>query len=318
VRGLMLECGLTEAQISEALSPAMASFANTGTTIHPDDALVFSLSPETRTKFYRELGRHPGNLAMQYPYAFPGNTMEACFRDHCLDESIVTMIRKLMYSRGENQCFSDVSTVARNLPSLAEKTTLLRVLSRQPSVLARVKIGPDTDLDKLIAYWRRGLKVKDVRPLLESMKRMPGGSSVGLLFLLPQFARQRTYTFPSPSHPGEPAMDCHWSTINFFLETPDNRYSDSNEAVNFIKLHCSPVDAPSAYGDILIFLDAQSRAVHSAVYLAEDLVFTKNGNNFAQPWKLTRLSNLKAHYEMDGPVRMVTWRMNSDITLSAR
>jgi hypothetical protein len=35
---------------------------------------------------------------------------------------------------------------------------------------------------------------------------------------------------------------------------------------------------------------------HSAVYLADDLVFTKNGQNYTMPWMIMRISDLHAMY----------------------
>ena len=61
VRTLLTSCGVAPEQITRALSPALASFANTSTVIKPDDELVFSLAPEVRTKLYRELARSPAN-----------------------------------------------------------------------------------------------------------------------------------------------------------------------------------------------------------------------------------------------------------------
>ncbi|HXS68835.1 MAG TPA: hypothetical protein VN761_08325, partial [Candidatus Polarisedimenticolia bacterium] len=63
------------------------------------------------------------------------------------------------------------------------------------------------------------------------------------------------------------------------------------------------------YGDIILFMDGDSNnAIHSAVYLADDIVFTKNGNNMAQPWMLMHLKDLMMKYESDGPGRMLIYR----------
>jgi len=71
--------------------------------------------------------------------------------------------------------------------------------------------------------------------------------------------------------------------VNFFLDAPDNPLQRFQRGGG---LHQGQLPfragGPRATVDIVVFLDSQSRAVHSAVYLADDLVFTKNGNNFAQ------------------------------------
>jgi hypothetical protein len=176
--------------------------------------------------------------------------------------------------------------------------------------MAGVRIRPDTDIEKLLGYWAwpGGIRVKDVQPLLESQKDVPDGR-VGLVYLLPQFARQRLYTFPMPSRPGDPAMDCHWSTMNFFNDTPDDHFTDPAYTVKYLQANYYQIANPTKYGDIILFLDGESNnAIHSAVYLCDDLVFTKNGNNMAQPWMLMHLKDLTTKYESDGPGRMVVYR----------
>jgi hypothetical protein len=63
-----------------------------------------------------------------------------------------------------------------------------------------------------------------------------------------------------------------------------------------------------AYGDIILLLDEHGGAIHSGVYLAEDIIFTKNGNNFAQPWMLMHLKDLVAEYTADMAPRVVAYR----------
>ena len=50
------------------------------------------------------------------------------------------------------------------------------------------------------------------------------------------------------------------------------------------------------YGDILLLMNDRNEIKHSAVYLADDLVFTKNGNNYRQPWMLMHIPDLLATY----------------------
>ena len=104
-------------------------------------------------------------------------------------------------------------------------------------------------------------------------------------------------------------MDCHWSTMNFFNEVPDDHYNDSAYMVKCLLTNYYQIAAPTQYGDVILFLnDEGNNAVHSAVYLAGDLVFTKNGNNMAQPWMVMHLPELTEKYESDGPAKIVVYR----------
>jgi len=53
------------------------------------------------------------------------------------------------------------------------------------------------------------------------VKGLPHGGTVSMLYFLPPFARSRLYTYPLPSQPGDPVLDCHWSTFNFSSIEPD-------------------------------------------------------------------------------------------------
>lgn len=100
--------------------------------------------------------------------------------------------------------------------------------------------------------------------------------------------------------------------MNFFNEVPDDRFTDPAYTVKYLEANYYQIANPTKYGDIILFLDGDSNnAIHSAVYLADDIVFTKNGNNMAQPWMLMHLKDLTMKYESDGPGRMLIYRNRS-------
>ncbi len=313
VRQIMLSSGLSQEQVSGVLAPAKVSISNGATTVRPDNDLVLSLSPETRAKLYHELARNAGNEHMRFPFCYAKNEFEETFAAEKVSPAVTAMVKKLLYARGELQCFSDYELVLLQVKDREEQMRLLSALSSESAVMAGVRIRPGTDVDKLMGYWAwpGGMRIKDVQPLMESLKSVPDGR-MGLVYLLPQFARQRLYTFPMPSRPGDAAMDCHWSTMNFFNEVPDDHFADPAYTVKFLETNYYQIAKPTKYGDIILFLDGDSNnAIHSAVYLADDIVFTKNGNNMAQPWMLMHLRDLTTKYESDGPGRMLVYRNRS-------
>ena len=73
----------------------------------------------------------------------------------------------------------------------------------------------------------------------------------------------------------------------------------------------APVDViakPSEYGDRVFFIRDGGEAVHSAVYLADDIVFTKNGTGFEQPWTLMHLKDLLDIYGSTEHVKLIAYR----------
>jgi len=310
VRQLLLTCGLTQDEANKTLMPPRVSISGSGLTVRPDPDLVFSLSPQTRAKLYLELARNYGNEHMRYPFYYSPGEFEEAFSADKISPAVTAIVKKLLYSRGNLQCLSDYELVLAQIKDKSEQMRLLSVISSQSAVMAGVRIRPETDIEKLLGYWAwpGGIRAKDVEPLLESLKDVPDGR-IGLVYLLPQFARQRLYTFPMPARPGDPAMDCHWTTMNFFNEVPDNRFTDPAYTVQYLQDHYYQIAKPTKYGDIILFMEGDSNhAIHSAVFLCDDIVFTKNGNNMAQPWMLMHLKDLNSKYESDGTGHVLVYR----------
>jgi hypothetical protein len=306
-RSLMLSCGLSAEQADRALAPDRVSVAASNTIVRPDDELILSLSREARAKLYATLGRWQANHFMVYPFSFRVQNLDESFENSNLDTATIARIKKLLYKKGEAECFSDFEFVMRGLPSDRQRLWLVKTLARQRALLVRVRIRPDTDLEKVLGYWDRGISVKDARPLLESVKRLPEGGSVSLLYLLPRFARERLYTFPMPPRPGEWPVDCHWTTMNFFNDEPDNRFADPAYTVACLKTNYYQIAKANQYGDIILVLNKEGYPIHSATYLADDIVFTKNGDNHMHPWMLVRMKDLLATYTADS-VQVAAYR----------
>jgi hypothetical protein len=309
VRALMQSSGLAADQIGRALSPACLVYTNSSTVVTPDRDLVFSLLPDTRAKLYAVLARSSANPLMQFPFCFPGASFDSQFDKSRISAATVTLLEKTLYQRGGIQRFSDLETVLRCIPDETERLQTVEALSHVSAILLGVRVWPDTDIDKLINYWSApGVRQMDLRPFLDSLKREPEGSAASILYFLPPFARSRLYTYPLPSQAGDPAVDCHWTTMNFFNETPDNRFSEPKYTVDYLQAHYYRIAKPGRYGDRIFLLNKKGEAIHSAVFLADDIVFTKNGNNAAQPWMLMHLKDLVAAYTTDCAPEIAVYR----------
>jgi hypothetical protein len=310
VQALMQKCGLPPEQIARALSSELALVTASNTIVTPDDELILSLAPAVRTALYTELAQHLENHYMRAPYCFPGKTIADKLNKSEVAGDIAALIQKLAYERNGNLYFSDVELVVDRLATPAAQRNLFKALSRNSVVMARLRVRPDTDVDKLLGYWGAapGVRMKDVRPLIESLKRLDEGSTLSLVYLLPPFARERLFTSPLPSYQGDPNMDCHWTAMNFFNPEPDYKFSDLGYTSRYIQTNYYNVAQASNYGDLIFLLDSHGNAIHSAVYIAADIVFTKNGNNYAQPWVLMRLNKLIAMYSITESPRLACYR----------
>jgi hypothetical protein len=68
-------------------------------------------------------------------------------------------------------------------------------------------------------------------------------------------------------------------------------------------------------GDLLLLSARNEAVVHAAVYVADDLVFTKNGESYTQPWILMRMADMidtyNVRYPTGGPLTTVCFRLKS-------
>lgn len=224
VKELLKSSGLSDEQIASALAPENVRDVADAVTVKPGESLLFGMKPEVRSKVYNALAKWPQNKFMNSPYHLPGNFEEMAKRSGVSDE-IVALVGKLTYQNCGIRFFSDPELVLSKIASKDEQLLLLKALTYQTAVLARLHLDAKSDLDKIVGYWASvpGVRAKDVRPLLDSVARTEGGGTISLLYLLPKFARERLYTFPMPTQTGDTQMDCHWTALNFLNETPDDR-----------------------------------------------------------------------------------------------
>jgi hypothetical protein len=84
--------------------------------------------------------------------------------------------------------------------------------------------------------------------------------------------------------------------LNFFNETPDNRYLDVGFAVERLKQDYYVVENSFELGDIVAVLDEKGSIFHAAVYLADNLVFSKNGMSQVAPWVILPIDTVLDYY----------------------
>lgn len=191
----------------------------------------------------------------------------------------------------------------------------IRTISRRGTLLMKLLVTAESDIDALDRYWNYDGNSRELRPLFESLARVPGGCRIDVTHLLPPFARKRLYSFPRPGggDPLAPKRDCHWTALNFFNDPPDDRFCDPQQVKQTLDTEYVKVDSgPGRLGDILVLFHPGGEALHSAVYVADDVVFTKNGGASTQPWIYMRLGDMQDYYAAtcppDNPPQMVTLR----------
>ena len=276
--------------------------------IAPTPEVVVSLSTDTRQRLYGLLASNPENIPQAMPFRFRPGGFNEWFADCGLPQEKLELVRRLTYTQQGNLCFADATTFA-HLSTPDETKCLIRSLWRVSTFEMKVRVDSSTDIDALVRYWGAAGGARAYRPLLESMARIPEGSSVNVTFFLPPFARLRLYTYPSPRDPDIPRQDCFWSAMNFFHTTPDNNFFYPEYTQKVLRSEYTRIsDGSHQFGDLLLLVRSNQEALHMCVYLADDAVFTKNGANTQQPWVLMKLSEMLGEYELQKPFEIVTYR----------
>lgn len=289
---------LSSSESKDLLDASKWRVTTEGVFVIPTVATVLSLAPDSRARLYTELARFEENTMQHQPFHWPLADAEQLFaRTRATPESIA-IFRKLSYVRGKYLLFSDWKALLNALPSPAERNAVAQALMGRFVLFASLHVTPQTDLEALIRYWGTGGYGKDIRPILEAVARVPEGMNISLANLLPPHIRSRINTFPFTA-PDE-QLNCHWTTFNFFRESPE-----PPAGVRFwqkkLQTEYTPVTDTPRYGDVLLLLKPDNSLVHSCVYLADNIVYTKNGGSPFAPWQLITLPDLLDFYSWDLP-----------------
>jgi hypothetical protein len=186
---------------------------------------------------------------------------------------------------------------------------LVKATTRTRAVLATLKVNSSDDLEALARYWTAGFRRKDILPMLESISEQDGGGRIDLAHLLPPLPRKLIYTYPTPDlEVTGRSPNCHWTSLNFFNYSPQDLYLDLKLAASRVLGDYTKPKDELRFGDVLLFLDSAGNAHHSCVFVADDLVFTKNGENSAVPWILTRLDDVKQVYARQPGTKIEVFR----------
>ena len=313
VGSVLRAAGYGDSQISALQSSAMR-LPDGSIVLKPSPEQVAALDPINRSKLYLQLAANPANRFQVNPYhIIDGNVGRLFDEKFDSNREAVSLMKSLLYQRNGFTYFSDPESVLKLLKTREERLKFLQSLTSQDVVMLRLLVRPNTDIDKPLNYWCLGMPgvlLKDLRSLLEAQQRLPDGGSVSVLYLLPPLARERLFTSPLPPEAGTASKlpDCHWTALNFFRAEPDPRLSDNAYASDFIVRNYYEVARPGVCGDLVLLLDQQNRVVHSSVYIADDIVFTKNGINYAQPWVLMHERDMVGSFSALEPVKVAYFR----------
>jgi hypothetical protein len=303
--------GLNAAQQTELRDGSTWAQEAGGVLIVPTGNFIMSLAPEVRGQIYSVLARSNRNDLQVAPFVYRLGGFTDWFGQSGLTATTLALVQQVVYQRGSALCVSDAPELLVRITDPDERRKLIKTLSRSAALLMKIRIRSESDVAALTAYWGRGWHVKDIEPLLASLTKVPGSISLDIAHLLPPFARQRLNSYPHPQEPGQRVPDCYWSAWNFFRDPPADRYFDEAIWRQELQQNYQLVEAP-IFGDLVFLARADGVPIHCAVFIADDVVFTKNGANPRQPWKLMKMEDMLARYPEEPPVRVAVFRPRAE------
>lgn len=276
-----------------------------GTTLTPPQALILALTPAERGIIYTALAQFPDNALQHSPFFWKTADETELFTRHEFSAPVRALLRQLSYQKGNLTVFADWETLAQLRPAPEpELRKTLKALSGKPAAIARLRISPETDLAAMMRYWGVSGLTKVMQPALEAVTRIPQGRTVTMLAVLPPFARERLNTYPGSANDND-GQDSFWTTFNFFQDKPTPPGQDPAQWRYKLTADYFTVFTDPRYGDILIIARPTGEVIQTAVYLANDLVFTRLGPTRWEPWTIMSVADLLeisairlAHQEM--------------------
>ena len=305
---------LDSLKLSDGVRAELVKMAQPETQFHgmamrPSLEFIRKLTASDRSELYTALSKYFQNADQGMAFRRCCRSPKDWLVDAPISDKIKSQVCSLMYQRGSYWFFADLRCIESSFESLDERAQFLKVMAREPTYMLRLKVGPHSDIESLVRYWGRGGREKDVRPLIEAMANIEGGNYISVGYLLPPFARNRLCIFPLPAEAGlAMRQDCHWSSLNFFSTQPSDQYCDAAEVLRSLTQDYYRVYANPQLGDIVEFIDEDGSGRHSAVYIADDFVFTKNGVSSSRPWMLMKLEELKDYYPSRKPFEIRFYR----------
>jgi hypothetical protein len=289
--------GLSEEDVEHLRASAQPDSSG-GVVLSPDAALVRGLAPDVRARLYAELAKNPLNFDQLSAFRFHGTSVEDWLGPDVAPEAR-KLVEPLVYRDGDFLFLADLESVRAQIGSGPALQHLIKRLLAQATVQVTLDVDDPAQVDSLAEYWGRGGRKVDILPVLESAADNSFNHSVDITYLLPDLARRLLYRYQkiSLAELEKSQLDnCFWTALNFFNEEPDDRLLDPKFALERLQQDYYLVHDELQLGDIVALSDSRLNIFHVAVYLAEDLVFTKNGYFSLAPWTIVPIDRLKGHF----------------------
>jgi hypothetical protein len=303
IEALLKSCGLSDQQSATLVSLLQPVEATPGLlAVAPPHDLVLGLTPDVRSRFYRRLALLDANFAQCQPFRMAERHLQSWMESDGFDNSLERDVRGLLWRSGDTLMFSDYNLLASRMSAPSERIAFQQLLAQKVSLFLRIEITPDANVVQLNDYWSADGRGEEVLPILSSTAAS-GGGTIGIMNLMPPFVREHLNRFPEEPTAGAPLPACHWSSLNVFTRgEPDHSFHETAAVEREIRTRYRRVEDHPRFGDLVLLNEPNGSSIHSAVYIADDIIFTKNGPSPATPWVFSTIEEMKAAYPSSVPL----------------
>jgi len=309
VRDVLVASGLGAELIEKLMSPGRRVSIAAAVTLYPTVEELASLSMDARSKLYVELAKHPVNEFQRDPVFIVGQDLEDWLATSSLNPEQRDLFRRLVWRRGAAVVFSDISALLSLARNQDEVQAVFRSVTRVRTLIVSLRLPVTVPRREFLEYWSGGRPESLRLPFLSAITSRRAEQAIDISNFLPSLMRQKIYTYPEIEHGLKGRFpDCHWTSMNFFAVTPQDFLLDTRLAASYLLEKYEPIDAPYRFGDILCFMDS-GEGLHTCVYVADDIVFTKNGDSILAPWVFMQVADVDAVYRKSPSTRIQGFRL---------
>ncbi len=313
LKEFLLTSGLPVDQVQSILQDSIPFQKRPPFLLYPSSKIIESMPPATRQAIYTELRKWPQNKTYRQPIIIESGNIREWFSGSDLSVETIALIEKLAFKIGNSTVFSDIPTVLSYLHHDYEDRAFMKALTRTRSLILHLKITEDSDIEALKDYWSAGSRYKDIFPLLESAASSTIASGEQILdaaHIIPPTPRKYLYTFPTLSLGIDGTFpDGFWTSLNFFNYLPDEQFDNVKNVMAYARENFLPASPPYKYGDMLLLIDpVANKSIHACIYIADDIVYTKNGRSILQPFMFMKMSDLLTRFSGELSPTVEAWR----------
>ncbi|HRQ89649.1 MAG TPA: hypothetical protein PLA50_12685 [Bacteroidia bacterium] len=307
---LLATLGLPDETMALIDSEGVWKETPSGLELELTDAIVESLSPENRAAVAKWFRLNHFYFFSKHIINFEGGDYSA-FEGGAVSEATLALVKRMSFHRRNVLSLMDRAYILRKIgDDQEEKERFLRATFATRSLVVRLVVEEDTDMDSVIAYWSRDGAEPEVASLLKGVRSTDGIKRVDLVQLLPPVPRRYLYGFTHMRDIGpNNTPDCFWASMQFFRPEASPRMLDPLQLSHHIKDDFELVEGEPTYGDIVCMFNGEDGSfLHSYVHIADDIVFTKNGASFARPFVLTKKADMLSVYLDETPYTFRAFR----------